>query len=220
MDGTTKGGPLAVSNMAPLPASFFARPTLEVARDLLGRWLVHEHPSGVRLVGRIVETEAYRQDDPACHGWRLVDPTTGAVRPKGRAYDLFASPGTAYVYLNYGMYWLLNVVTEPEGVGAAVLIRAVEPVEGLAFMQTRRPRVRRPYELTSGPGRLTVAFDIDGRYHRKPLTAPPLYFAPGMPVSDQEVGTSSRIGLSRGTDRPWRFFIRDNPYVSGRRLQQ
>lgn len=205
-----------LNNLVPLPASFFDRPTLEVARDLLGRWLVHEHPSGVRLVGRIVETEAYRQDDPAFHGWRLVDPATGRVRPEGRAYDLFAPPGTAYVYLNYGMYWLLNVVTEPEGVGGAVLIRAVEPIAGLDFLRARRPKARRPCELTGGPGRLTVAFDIDGRYHRKPLTAPPLYFAPGKPVSDAEVATSPRIGLSRGTDRLWRFFVRANPYVSPR----
>ncbi|MDQ7040975.1 MAG: DNA-3-methyladenine glycosylase, partial [Rhodothermus sp.] len=203
-----------LNNIVPLPASFFARPTLEVARDLLGRWLVHEHPSGVRLIGRIVETEAYRQDDPAFHGWRLVDPDTGAVRPEGRAYDLFAAPGTAYVYLNYGMYWLLNVVTEPEGVGGAVLIRAVEPVAGLHFIRARRPSARKPYELTGGPGRLTMAFGIDGGYHRRPLTGPPLYFAAGEPVSEAEVATSPRIGLSRGTDRHWRFFVRGNPYVS------
>ncbi|GBD00669.1 Putative 3-methyladenine DNA glycosylase [bacterium HR18] len=200
--------------MERLSDTFFARPTLEVARDLLGRWLVHEHPCGVRLVGRIVETEAYRQDDPAFHGWRLVDPETGQVRPQGRAYDLFAPPGTAYVYLNYGMYWLLNVVTEPEGVGGAVLIRAVEPLEGLTFMQKQRPRARRPHELTGGPGRLTMAFDIDGRYHRRPLTCPPLYFAAGEPVSDALVATSGRIGLSRGNDLPWRFFVRNSPYVS------
>lgn len=165
-----------LNNIIPLPASFFERPTLEVARDLLGRWLVHEHPSGERLVGRIVETEAYRQDDPAFHGWRLVDSTTGLVRPQGRAYDLFAPPGTAYVYLNYGMYWLLNVVTEPEGVGGAVLIRAVEPIAGFDLLQARRPKARRPHELTGGPGRLTVAFDIDGRYHRRLLTTSPLFF--------------------------------------------
>ncbi len=200
--------------MEPLPEAFFARSTLEVARDLLGRWLVHEHPSGVRLVGRIVETEAYRQDDPAFHGWRLVDPTTGQVRPKGRAYDLFAPPGRAYVYLNYGMYWLLNVVTEPQGVGGAVLIRAVEPLEGIEFIRERRPRARRPRELTGGPGRLTVAFDIDGRYHLRPLTGPPLYFAAGEPVPDAVVATSCRIGLSRGQELPWRFFVQNSPYVS------
>ena len=101
--------------MDPLPTDFFARSTLTVAREMLGQRLVRDLPSGHRLVGRIVETEAYTQDDPAFHGWNLYDEETGTVRREGRAADLFGPPGTAYVYLIYGMHWLLNVVTEPDG---------------------------------------------------------------------------------------------------------
>lgn len=197
-----------------LPAAFFARPTLVVARDLLGRHLVCERPSGDRLVGRIVETEGYTQDDPAFHGWGLVDPLTGLVRPEGRGRDLFTHPGRAYVYLIWGRYWLLNVVTEPEGIGGVVLIRAVEPIEGERLMRERRPAARRPVDLTNGPGKLTEAFGIDGARHRTALTAPPLYFEEGTPVPDRRVATSTRIGLSRGVELPWRFFIAGHPYVS------
>src|SRR5690606_33868440 len=101
--------------------------------DLIGKWLVHETSDGV-LAGRIVETEAYLQDDPAFHGWGLLDLQTGLLKPTGRGHDLFAAPGRAYVYLIYARYWLLNVVTEREGVGAAVLIRALEPLVGLDAM--------------------------------------------------------------------------------------
>lgn len=199
--------------MTPLSPDFFARPTLEVARDLLGALLVHETPSG-RLAGRLVETEAYTQDDPAFHGWGLVDPATGLLRPEGRAYDLFGAPGTAYVYLNYGVHWLLNVVTEPEGVGGAVLLRGVEPLEGLDVLRAHRPGIGRVRDLTNGPGKLARAFAVDGRMHGRRLTAPPLYLAAGRPVPAAALGTSTRIGLTRGADRPWRFFEVGNPFVS------
>ena len=125
------------------------------------------------------------------------------------------APGTAYVYLNYGLYWLLNVVTEPVGIGGAVLIRAVAPVEGLAFMQACRPAMRRPRDLTNGPGKLTQAFDIDGpRHHRRLLTRPPLYFEAGTLADGERLATSARIGLNRGIALPWRFYLADDPYVS------
>lgn len=197
----------------PLPSSFFDRPTLVVARDLLGRHLVHERPSGERLVGRIVETEGYTQDDPAFHGWGLVDPHTGLLKPEGRGRDLFTHPGRAYVYLIWGRYWLLNVVTEPEGIGGAVLIRAVEPVEGERMMRERRD-VRRPVDVSNGPGKLTIALGIDDRFHGRDLTAPPLYFEAGAPVPDARVATSCRIGLTRGVEHPWRYFVAGHPYVS------
>lgn len=200
--------------MAPYAADFFARPTLDVARDLLGSHLVHHPDAGPARVGRIVETEGYTQDDPAFHGWNLYDPETGTVRREGRAAALFGAPGTAYVYLIYGMHWLLNVVTEPDGVGGAVLIRAVEPVAGLDAMQTNRPAARRPVDLTNGPGKLTQAFDVDDRFHGTPLTAAPLFLAPGTDVPDADVATSSRIGITKGIDRPWRFFVDTHPYVS------
>lgn len=184
-----------------------------MARDLIGRYLVREHEEGL-LVGKIVETEAYTQDDPAFHGWRLVDRATGTIRPKGRGYDLFAAPGTAYVYFNYGMYWLLNVVTEPEGVGGAVLIRGVEPIEGIDVMRARRPNVRRLSDLTNGPGKLAMAFDIDGSFHGTNLTLPPLYFTEGSPRERLPVATSPRIGITRGVDLHWRFYVEGNPFVS------
>ncbi len=200
--------------MKPLPSSFFDRPTLPVAQDLLGGLLIHEHPEAGQLVGRIVETEAYTEDDPACHAAHLAtDPETGAVTGQGRGRDLFAPPGTAYVYLIYGVHWLLNVVTEPEGTAGAVLIRAVEPVSGESFMQNRRERPR-DVELTNGPGKLTEAFDIAEGLHGARLTAPPVYFAEGQVIKEEEVAQSSRIGISSGVKRPWRWYLADNRFVS------
>lgn len=202
------------SRLDPLPSAYFDRPTLDVARDLIGKWLVHETLAGV-LAGRIVETEAYLQDDPAFHGWGLVDRETGLVRPTGRAYDLFAAPGKAYVYLIYARYWLLNVVTEREGIGAAVLIRALEPLHGIEQMYANRPHARRDCDLTSGPGKLTQALGIKGEtHHRRVLTAPPLYFADPEPDRAHEIAISTRIGLTRGTELPYRFFVPGHPCVS------
>ena len=198
-----------------LPASFFNRPTVEVAFDLVGKHLVHEHPSGVRLVGRVVETEAYTQDEPACHAWNVIHPETGQFREGRRGASLFGPPGRAYVYFNYGMYWLLNVVTEPEGRGAAVLIRAVEPVEGVEKMRGFRPRIRRDRDLTNGPGKLVLAMGIRSDAHERMLTEPPLYFAEnGAEEGKRTVVSSARIGITRGASLPWRYFERDNPYVS------
>ena len=200
--------------MTPFATDFFARSTLDVARDLLGAHLVHQPTSGPTLVGRIVETEAYTQDDPAFHGWNLYDADTGTVRREGRAATLFEGPGRAYIYLIYGRHWLLNVVTEPAGVGGAVLIRAVEPIDGTAHMYKRRAAARRDVDLTNGPGKLTQAFSVDDRFHEHPLTEPPLVLAPGPSVPDSDVTTSSRIGISKGVERPWRFFVAHHPFVS------
>ena len=208
--------------MTPLPRAFFARPTLQVARDLLGALLVYESPDDGRLAGRIVETEGYRADDPAMHGWKATFGDDGRVRREGRAADLFAAPGTAYVYKIYYTHWLLNVVTEPEGEAGAVLIRAVEPVEGEEAMTANRPAsLRRRRDLTNGPGKLTQAFGINeapeataSRFHGADLTAPPLFFAEGEPVPDARVETTSRIGISRGIDLDYRFVVADSPFVS------
>lgn len=201
--------------MEPLSVDFFSQPTVSVARALVGQHLVHDHPDGGRLVGRIVETEAYTEDDPACHASHLsYDDEAGAVSGEGRGADLFAPPGDAYVYLIYGMHWLLNVVTEPKGTGGAVLIRAVEPVLGEAFMQEKRGPSRRPVELTNGPGKLAEAFDINDRFHGGNLTSPPLYFADGPSPEQHTIATSSRIGISKAVERQWRFYLADHPYVS------
>jgi DNA-3-methyladenine glycosylase len=202
--------------MDPCTADFFSRDTLDVARDLVGASLVREAPEGRasgRLVGRIVETEAYTQDDPAFHGWNLYDEETGTVRGEGRAADLFSAPGLGYVYLCYGVHWLLNVVTEPEGTGGAVLVRAVEPVAGIDAMRDRRGD-RQDRDLTNGPGKLTEAFAVDDAFHQADLTAAPLYFVAGSVSGDEAIATSSRIGISKGVERPWRFFIDGNRFVS------
>ncbi|MEX0747539.1 MAG: DNA-3-methyladenine glycosylase [Rhodothermales bacterium] len=197
-----------------LSADFYDRPTLDVARDLIGKLLVREHPSGRRLVGRIVETEAYTQDDPSFHGWGIVDLTTGLIKPDGRGFDLFGKPGTAYVYLIYARNWLLNVVTEREGVGGAVLFRAVEPVEGQSSMYERREAAASDIDLTNGPGKLTQAFDIDKEFHNRPMTKGCLYVAEPQECGTWPVSTSCRIGITRGVELPWRYFVEGNPYVS------
>lgn len=200
--------------MDPLPTDFFARPTVPVARALLGRRLVHEHPSNGLLAGRIVETEAYTEDDPACHASHLSHgPEIEGASGRSRARDLFAAPGTAYVYLIYGAHWLLNVVTEPEGTAGAVLIRAVEPEEGVEFMAEQRG-VQRRVDLTNGPGKLTEAFDIGDAFHRTDLTTPPLYLAEGPSVNEDDVLQSSRIGISKGVERQWRWYLAESPFVS------
>ena len=201
--------------VTPLPRDFFARSTLEVAPDLLGHVLAYRHPEDGPLAGRIVETEAYTDDDPAMHGWRATFGSDGRVLPRGRAADLFKPPGTAYVYKIYRVHWLLNVVTEPEGTAGAVLVRAVEPLAGEEAMAARRPAARKRRDLTNGPGKLTQAFGIaDGRFHGADLTAPPLYVAEGEPLAPSAIETSSRIGLSRGIERPWRFYELGHPFVS------
>jgi DNA-3-methyladenine glycosylase len=200
--------------MTPLSADYFADSTLSIARDLLGKRLVRLLDDGTALVGRIVETEAYTQDDPAFHGWGLYDAESGTLRREGRAAALFGPPGTGYVYLIYGMHWLLNVVTEPEGIGGAVLIRAIEPLQGRDVMQQRRS-VQRAVNLTNGPGKLTQALAIDEAQHGTMLTHAPLFFAEADDDAPTfEVATSSRIGISKAVDRPWRFFIEGHPYVS------
>lgn len=206
--------------MHPLDRAFFARHPLAVAPDLLGAVLVHDTPGG-RLAGRIVETEAYADDDPAMHGWKATFGEDGRVMPAGRAAALFGPPGSAYVYKVYYRAWLLNVVCLPEGVAGAVLIRAVEPVAGVEAMRERRPAARRERDLTNGPGKLTEALAIAepegavrSRYHGHDLTQPPLWLARGESVPPDRVAMSSRIGLSRGADLDYRFFVAGHPYVS------
>lgn len=197
-----------------LDRSFFARDTVTVARDLLGRVLVHE-AEGRRVAGRIVETEAYTgRDDMASHAHRGKTPRNAVM---------FGPVGVSYVYFIYGMYWLLNVVARPAGADypAAVLLRALEPLEGLEWMAARRPG-RPQREWTSGPGRLTVALGIDGSLNGVDMTAPdsPLFFEEGQPVPGEQVQSGARIGVNvpePWKSKPWRFWVAGNPYVSRRR---
>src|SRR5688572_20884234 len=193
---------------APLPRSFYSRPTLTVARDLLGRVLARRTPDGAVLRGRIVEAEAYvGEEDKACHARAGRTPRTDVM---------FGSPGFAYVYLTYGMHHMLNVVTEAEGRPAAVLLRAVEPLEGLEWMaRARRNGAEggqdpRPHQLASGPGKLCQAFGLDLRHNRTDLLGRELWIEEGAPVPRPRVATSARIGCETAAKpwdlMPWRFY--------------
>ena len=194
--------------LRPLPPGFYARDTVVVAQALLGQLLVSE-VGGRRCLARIVETEAYvGPHDPACHaaGWRRTPRTEVLYRP----------PGLAYVYFTYGMHWCLNVVTEPEGYPAAVLLRAAEPLEGLATMRRRRGRVP-DRALAAGPARLTQALGIDRRLNGHDLASPPLWIAAGRPVPARRIVAGPRVGIRVAVDWKLRFYARDDPWVSRRR---
>ena len=184
--------------MSRLSREFFARPTLEVARDLLGARLVHREGDR-RVAGIIVETEAYRgEEDQGCH-------CRSGVTPRTRL--LYGPPGHAYVYFTYGMHWLFNVVTEAEGFPAAVLIRALLPTEGLEVIAQRRAG-RPPSQWADGPAKLCQALDIDGRFNGLDLCAPasPIFLEAGVPVPDQWVTTGPRVGIER-VPEPWRSIL-------------
>ncbi len=188
-----------------LPRAFFERPSIEVAPDLLGRLLVRRTPGGVRLVGRIVETEAYREDDPASHSYRGRTPRTEVM---------FGPPGRLYVYFTYGMHFCMNVVTGSDGEGSAVLLRAAEPIEGLREMAARRG-VSDPRLLCSGPARLAQAFGIARAHNGADLVSgSELWLLEGHPVRPSSVQRTTRIGVRAGLDRRWRFLVRGDPYVS------
>jgi DNA-3-methyladenine glycosylase len=188
-----------------LPADFFARDTRIVARELLGAVLECTTADGVAS-GRIVETEAYLgSDDPACHA------VSGRTQ---RTYNLFGPAGIAYVYFIYGAHWCFNAVTEREGIGSAVLVRAIEPLDGVELMRRRRPRARKDAELTNGPGKLCAALGVTGELDGVQLRDGPLVVRAGDAVPDHDVLVSPRIGITRAADWPLRWMIRGNAYVS------
>jgi DNA-3-methyladenine glycosylase len=188
-----------------LPASFYDRDTRVVARELLGAVLECETAEGVAS-GRIVETEAYLGvDDPACHA------VAGLTE---RTRHLHGPPGIAYVYLIYGAHWCFNAKTEREGNGSAVLVRAIEPVEGEPLMRRRRPSAKRDVDLTNGPGKLCAALGITGALDGRPLTGPPLVIRAGDPVDDPEIDVTPRIGITRAAELPLRWLVRASPWVS------
>jgi DNA-3-methyladenine glycosylase len=188
----------------PLSREFYLQPTLDVARDLLGKVLIHRTPRGI-LAGRIVEAEAYTSNDPACHACK------GMTK---RNAVMFGEPGHAYVYFTYGMYYCFNAVTAPEGVGEGALVRAVEPLEGVEIMEENRG-TEVLTNLCSGPGKLCMAFGLDGRHNGLDLTNSELVIVddgwlPG------EIVAAKRIGIRQGVDLPWRFYLAGNPHVSKR----
>ncbi|HEY1690488.1 MAG TPA: DNA-3-methyladenine glycosylase [Solirubrobacteraceae bacterium] len=187
--------------MTPLPRSFYDRSVLEVAKDLVGCVVDHEGVSGV-----IVETEAYHDSEPACHAFIGLTPRTRI---------LFEAPGHAYVYRSYGIHALLNAVCEPDGIGAAVLIRALQPLTGIDLMRQRRG-VEAESELCSGPGKLTQALGVELSENGGDLCG-------GGPITictrprqwrDPEIVAGVRIGITKAVELPWRFSVAGNEHVS------
>ncbi len=200
--GSIRAGSLSADLLAadPLDAGFYDRPVIEVARSLIGCTVEFGDGAGV-----IVETEAYHECEPACHAYVGLTP---------RTRTLFGPPGQAYVYRSYGVHALLNAVCEPEGVGAAVLIRALQPLRGIEQMRRRRGR-QREHDLCSGPGKLTQALGIELSENDTDLAAGPVVIGP--PAEgwrEPPIAVGKRIGINRAVDLPWRFCAAGNRNVS------
>jgi len=188
-----------------LPPDLYARDTELVARDLLGCILECETSDGTAS-GIIVETEAYLgEHDEACHA---VAGRTARTEP------LYGPPGISYVYFIYGMYWCFNAVTRDEGLPSAVLVRALEPLDGIPLMQRRRPHAHKLRDLTNGPGKLCAALGITGAMSAKPLQRKPLRIREGERIDDDRVRITTRIGITRAADWPMRWIVDGNPFVS------
>ena len=196
--------------MKKLSREFYTRSdVLEVARDLLGKRLVVPNRSGARVAGIIVETEAYRgPEDKASHAY--------SGRRTRRTETMYGVGGTAYVYFVYGMYHQFNVVTNVKDMPHAILVRAVQPVEGLEIIRRRRSG-RFEHELTSGPGRLCVALGIDRKLDKADLLGNRVWIEEGVTLPRRQIARGPRIGIDYAEEwvkKPWRFWIRDNPFVS------
>ena len=202
--------PLPAHPFKPLPAAFFAADTVAVARALLGVVLVSDSPQG-RTAGRIVETEAYLCDDGACHASR---------GPTDRNRAMFGPAGRSYTYLIYGMYHCFNVVTAAKGVGEAVLIRALEPLQGLELMARRRGSDT-PLALCSGPGKLVIALGIGSLPNGSDLRKGPLVLVPpgayppsGGAAAQGNIKVTTRIGITKDEHLPLRFYLEGSPWIS------
>lgn len=189
--------------------SFFEGDTLELARRLLGCTLWHAAPDGL-TAGRIVETEAYcGETDAAAHSYKRR-------APDGRTSVMYGPGGFAYVYLIYGMHCCMNIVCAPAGTPHAILLRALEPVEGIALMRARRKR-EKDTELCSGPGKLCAAMGIDRACYGQDLLGDTLWLTLGRPVPAREIVSTGRVGVDyagEAANYPWRFYIDGNPHVS------
>ncbi|OLD70601.1 MAG: 3-methyladenine DNA glycosylase [Ignavibacteria bacterium 13_1_40CM_2_61_4] len=201
---TTRRGQSTGFRSSKLPRSFYLRPTLKVAKDLLGKYLVRRIGSK-SLVGKIVEVEAYLGElDPASHAYR------GMTK---RNEVMFRTGGHLYVYFTYGMHFCCNVVTEQKGKGRAVLLRAVEPVGGLDLMEKNR---RSEFsELTNGPAKLCQAFGIKRNQNGTDLLAGLIFLVRGERIPRSGIASGPRIGIKNGREKKWRFYIRGNAFVSG-----
>lgn len=201
----------------PVEMDFYKQGTLDIARQLLGKTLVvvpdSESEEGA-TAGIIVETEGYiAPEDPACHAF------TGRTK---RNETMWGTPGHAYVYFTYGNHWMINVVTEQVDIAAAALIRALQPVYGLETMHTRRGLTKLKGEaddknLTNGPGKLCQAMAITGVYNAQPFSGPRLYLTEtpdSLKLPPFEIVETTRIGITRGVDLPWRYYVKANKFVS------
>ena len=190
-----------------VPRSFYAQPTINVARQLLGKYLVRRHPDGT-TVGKIVETEAYvGPHDLACHA---------AKGRTARTEVMFGPPGHAYVYFIYGVYYCLNIVTEEVGHASAVLIRSLEPIEGIDLMQQRR-RLDDLRKLASGPGKLCLAMAIDKTLNGADMSRGNVLYVEDRNEPPPKIAATPRIGVDyagKWKDKPWRFLIRGSEFVS------
>jgi DNA-3-methyladenine glycosylase len=195
-----------VTPWRPIERTVLPTSAAALARFLIGKLIVRHLPEGL-AVGRIVETEAYLPDDPACHAFRGRTP---------RNASLFLRPGHAYVYIAYGTSMMLNVSSELEGTGSGVLLRAMQPIAGIEHMQTRRPESG-PRDIARGPGRLAAALAIDRTLDGLDLCLPGELFLAVDHQSRPEIGASTRIGLTKGADLVLRFYQRGSTYVSGPR---
>lgn len=184
-----------------LKPDFYQRDATKVARELLG-CVISREINGVKVSGRIVETEAYLQDDPACHAFRGLTPRTA---------PMFETGGLSYVYLIYGMYYCFNTVTGDKGNGQAVLIRALEPLEGFEVMEKLR-KTGNVKNLCSGPGKLCQALAINKDDNLKCLHSGPIQIS--FDRHNDEIFTTTRIGISVGTELPYRYYLKNNPFIS------
>jgi DNA-3-methyladenine glycosylase len=186
-----------------LRREFYNRPTLKVAKELLGKYLI-VNKDGRKLSGKIVETEAYRGPyDPASHAY-------GGMTPRNKI--MFGEAGHAYVYFTYGMYYCLNVITERKGFPAGVLIRALEPKDGIEIMKKKRKK-EKIENLTNGPGKLCQALGIDKSLYGADLVGKTIYIEDrGEPTG--KIISTNRIGIDEGKEKKWRFYIKDNRFVS------
>lgn len=184
-------------------ADFFNKSVFNLAKDLLGCELVHKSNQGV-TAGIIVETEVYHQNDEASHSYR---------GKTNRTKVMFGPPGYTYVYFTYGMHWCFNITAEKSGVGAAVLIRALEPTQGIKLMKKRRIKDS-VYELCSGPSKLVQAMGISKSDYGKPVFSGKFRLNPRAKAANLDIRSGPRIGISRAQDKPWRFWIKENPFIS------
>ncbi|ACF10774.1 DNA-3-methyladenine glycosylase [Chlorobaculum parvum NCIB 8327] len=195
--------------MKRLGAEFYQAPTLELAERLLGKIFVRCEDTGMVTKARIVETEAYLgEGDEACHAWR-------GMTNRNRA--MFGPPGHLYIYFTYGCHYMINIVSEQEGTAGAVLLRAMEPLEGIDRMQERRGTADER-ALMSGPGKLAQALGIGPELYGSSLLGESCWLEDAPEIPEELIGTSPRIGITRSTELPWRKFVTASPHVSTTRL--